>query len=86
MKAPVLGLYGHSIIDGRPATMATLQLSKGPRGQPGTPVALASAPSPVVNGRSSIWSVTLTRGQPNGLAILVQVRPRSFVDGDGALR
>ena len=78
VKAPVLGLYGHSIIDGRPVSMATVQLTKGPRGQPGTPVELASAPSPrnEDQGGSPFWSVTLTRGQPHGLAILVQVRPR----------
>ncbi len=76
VKAPELGLYGPSIIDGRPAPMAIVQLSKGPRGQPGIPVELASGPVRRGLPGSTFWSVTLTRGQPHGLAILVQVRPR----------
>ncbi len=75
VKAPVLGLYGHNTIDGWPVTMATLQLTKGPRGVPGLPVVLASAPSPLAGGAVPIWSVTLIRGQPHGLAVVVDVRP-----------
>lgn len=76
VKAPVLGLYGRRQVDTSVATITTLQLTKGPRGQPGTPVELAAGPLPAVSGRPPIWSVTLTRGQPDGLAVLVQVGPR----------
>ncbi|CAN5700896.1 hypothetical protein BH24CHL8_BH24CHL8_07740 [soil metagenome] len=74
VRAPVLSLYGHSK-RGASATIATLQLSKGTRGQPGIPVELAHGPVQPGDMGSPIWIVTLTRGQPHGLAVLVQVLP-----------
>ncbi len=74
VSAPVLGLYGHST-QGAPATIATLQLSLGPNGQPGIPVELAHGPVQPGEVGSATWMVTLTRGQPHGLAVLVRVRP-----------
>jgi hypothetical protein len=54
VEAPVLGLYGHGTTDGWPVTMATLQLTKGPRGVPGIPVELASGASPMAGGAAPI--------------------------------
>ncbi|MDQ3493613.1 MAG: hypothetical protein M3452_10195, partial [Chloroflexota bacterium] len=75
VEAPVLGLYSHNTIDGWPVTMTALQLTKGPRGVPGLPFELASAPSPLHGDATTIWSVTLIRGQPHGLAVVVDVQP-----------
>jgi len=73
-RAPILGLYGRSP-QGEPVTIATVQLSRGPDGQPGLPVQLAYGPVRIGLPEEPLWMVTLSRGQPHGLAVLVQIVP-----------